>query len=131
LKKPGVALLAGLLLFGVLGCVSEGPVVAKMRMRVADIPVPEGMSYLEKESYSREEPGKREFIHIYKGRISNRALASFYKDRLPRYGWKLESDAESRGTRTMEFSKENEHLTIQVYGGLMGERFLRIFLRRF
>ena len=105
-------ILTGLVL---AGCASDEVLVATARSPISDVPIPQKLKYADKESYSREEGGRREYSHVYRGNASKRSVALFFKDHLPRHGWKFVSDSELRGLRMLEFTKGKERLTLQMF----------------
>jgi hypothetical protein len=84
----------------------SGPLVADVRSPITDVPVPAGFT-MAPESNSTVSGGQRTVNHKYTGSDQVLPVASFYKDEMPKRGWKLEGTEQPSGKEVvLHFSKE-------------------------
>ncbi len=72
--------------------------------RFEDLPTPEKLTLDARESFIFESPSVRAGILVYKGSASYESVIQFFKNEMPKYGWKLVNSFE-RGDATLFFEK--------------------------
>ena len=106
-----VCVLAGGLACSLAGCGlfarhSSGPLIADARSPITDVPVPAGFS-LAGDSRSEMSGGQRIVDHKYTGTDDVLPVASFFKEQMPKNGWKLDGTEQPSGKEAvLHFSKE-------------------------
>ncbi len=119
----GLPLLAGLGLAGLvlmaLGCGEEAarPAAAApaVNPRLPDVPVPAGFKFQADQSTERRVRGFRFVRHYYKGKASVREVTQFYRDIMPRAGWRSVEESLVSGRRRLLFEKGNETCHISIW----------------
>jgi len=84
-------------------------------MRVSDIPVPKGFSFVQKESWNTSTRSARRVKHLYQGRADAGLVAEFYRTHLPSYGWGVSDDTFDRGTYRFTCSKKGENCVVSIW----------------
>ena len=82
-------------------------------LQFSDIPVPVGLKFLPKDSYLFESGSLRVGLLRYRGRIKEDEIVSFYKAKMPVYGWSLLNVIE-HGDIILNFEKEGESCIITI-----------------
>ena len=82
-------------------------------LKFSDIPVPVGLKFLPQNSYLFESGSLRVGLLRYRGRIKGDEIVSFYKAKMPVYGWSLLNIVE-HGDKILNFEKEKESCIITI-----------------
>jgi hypothetical protein len=92
---------------GLFATPSSGPLVVDSRSPITDVPVPAGFT-LADDSRSNVINGQRLVDHRYKGTDQLLPVTSFYRDEMPKRGWKSTGTELVSGKESiLRFSKEN------------------------
>jgi hypothetical protein len=116
-KRTGAALVLAAALTVVVGCQQELRTTALTPSRtpfVRDVPVPMSFELVDSLSRSYRTDEFRMVRHSYFGRSAPATAYSFYRNQMPRHGWKLLSDQHVQGTYNLAFRKGEEVATVVV-----------------
>jgi len=119
----GLPVLAALAIFGImwmaLGCNEEkgraAAAAPAVNPRLPDVPVPAGFTFQPKDSTERRARGFRFVRHYYKGGATIRQVAEFYRDVMPRVGWRTVEENLVSGKQRMVFEKGNDTCHISLW----------------
>jgi len=119
----GLPLLAGFALLGLvllsLGCNEEGGRAATaapaVNPRLPDVPVPAGFVFKANESQERQARGFRFVRHSYKGDATVRQVTDFYREYMPRMGWRLLEESLVRGRQRLMFEKGSDTCHVSIW----------------
>jgi hypothetical protein len=119
----GLPVLAGLAIFGLmvmaLGCNEDtgraATAAPAVNPRLPDVPVPAGFSFDADRSKERMARGFRFVEHHYKGKATVRQVAGFYRDIMPRAGWKPLEENLVSGRQRLLFEKGNDTCHVSIW----------------
>lgn len=100
-----------------MGCQQElrtAPLTASRTPFVRDIPVPISFELVDAMSRSYRRAGFRMIEHSYFGYAEPVTVYAFYRDEMPRSGWKTLSDQNVQGTYHLSFQKGKETAVVIV-----------------
>lgn len=113
----GLALAAAAFVSVVAGCQNElrtAPLTASRTPFVRDIPVPMSFELVDTISRSYKRAGFRMIEHSYFGYAEPITVYAFYRDEMPRAGWKPLSDQNVQGSYHMSYQKGQETAVVIV-----------------
>jgi hypothetical protein len=99
------------------GCQGElrtAPLTASRTPFVRDIPVPMSFELVDTMSRSYKRPGFRMIEHSYFGIAEPVTAYAFYRDEMPKCGWRLLSDQNVQGIYHLSFQKGQEAAVVVV-----------------
>jgi hypothetical protein len=99
------------------GCQNElrtAPLTASRTPFIRDIPVPMSFELVDTMSRSYKRGGFRMIEHSYFGDAEPITVYAFYRDEMPRSGWRLLSDQNVQGAYHLSFHKGQETAVIVV-----------------
>jgi hypothetical protein len=119
----GLPILAGLAFLGLmvmaLGCNEErgraATAAPAVNPRLPDVPVPADFTFNADRSKERRARGFRFVEHHYKGDASVRQVTEFYRDIMPRVGWKRVEESLVSGRQRMLFEKGNDSCHVSIW----------------
>lgn len=114
--------------FGLLaaGCVSNElrtvPLTASRTPFVRDIPVPMSFELVDDLSQSYRTQAQRVIRHAYFGQAEPITAYTFYREEMPRSGWRQLSDSNAEGIYHLAYGKGSEVATVQISRDTRGFR---------
>lgn len=108
------ALAAGLLVAGCQSDLRTTPLTASRTPFVRDIPVPMSFELVDTMSRSYRRGGFRMIEHSYFGYAEPITVYAFYRDEMPKAGWRSLSDQNVQGTYHLSFHKGKETAVVVV-----------------
>jgi hypothetical protein len=125
LIRPAVGLpvLVGLAFLGLmvmaLGCNEErgraATAAPAVNPRLPDVPVPADFVFDADRSKERRARGFRFVEHHYKGDATVRQVTNFYREIMPRVGWKMIEENFIAGRQRMLFEKGNDSCHVSIW----------------
>jgi len=119
----GLPVLAGFALLGLvllsLGCNEErgraATAAPAVNPRLPDVPVPAGFTFKADESQERQARGFRFVRHNYKGDATVRQVADFYREYMPRMGWRMLEESLVNGRQRLMFEKGSDTCHVSIW----------------
>jgi hypothetical protein len=103
-----------LMMAGCQGEMRTAPLTASRTPFVRDIPVPMSFELVDTMSRSDRRPGFRRIEHSYFGIVEPVIAYAFYRDEMPKCGWRLLSDQNVQGIYHLSFQKGQEAAVVVV-----------------
>lgn len=113
-RLMGVAAAVWLMMAGCEGEMRTAPLTASRTPFVRDIPVPMSFELVDTMSRSDRRPGFRRIEHSYFGIVEPITAYAFYRDEMPKCGWRLLSDQNAQGIYYLSFQKGQEAAVVVV-----------------
>lgn len=107
----GIGLLATGCGYGTLRTV---PLTASRTPFVRDVPVPMSFELVDNLTQSYRTQDQRVIRHAYFGQAEPITAYAFYRQEMPRQGWRQLSDSNAGGTYHLAYGKGNEVATVQI-----------------